>query len=95
MASTTRVAALDELEVVAGEISALHGDLAQLLVAEHETKTQAWFGAHESQFISERDRIADHASLSLTLDIIRARGELAAAESRRAYLEFVVHWGAP
>lgn len=92
MPSVTRAVALDELETVATDIADLHLQVAELIAAEHEAKTTAWFNA-ESQYISERDRIADFNALSLSLDLIKLRGELSAAESRRSFLEFVVHWG--
>lgn len=92
MPSVTRVAALDELETVAGEIASLHLQLAETLVAEHEAKVTSWFNS-DAQYVTERDRIAEYNSLNLSLDTIRLRGELAAAESRRSFLEFVIHWG--
>lgn len=93
MSTVTRAVALDELEIVAGNIAGLQVDLAQTLAAEHEAKVTAWF-ASDSSFIGERDRIAEHNSLNLSLDVIRLKGDLAAAESRRSFLEFVIHWGA-
>lgn len=92
MPSVTRAVALDELESVAGEISSLHLQLAELLSAEHTAKVESWFAA-DSQYVTERDRIAEHNTLHLTPDIIQLRGQLAAQESRRTFLEFVVHWG--
>lgn len=92
MPSVTRAIALDELEAVASEIASLHLQLAELLSAEHEAKTQSWF-ASDAQYITERDRIADLNSLNLSTDIIKLRGQLASEESRRSFLEFVIHWG--
>lgn len=92
MPSVTRAAALDELEKVASDIAALHLQLAETLVAEYEAKTTTWM-ASDAQYLSERDRQADFNALNLSLDIIRFKGELAAAESRRSFLEFVIHWG--
>lgn len=92
MPSVTRAIALDELESVANDIASLHLQLAELLAADHEAKTQSWF-ASDAQYVSERDRVADLNSLGFSMDIIKLRGELAAAESRRSFLEFVIHWG--
>lgn len=92
MPSVTRAVALDELETVAGEISSIHLQLAELISAEHIARVESWFRA-DSQYVTERDRIAEYNTLYLTPDLIKLRGELAAAESRRAFLEFVVHWG--
>lgn len=87
----TREAALAELEDVAQEISNLHLQLAELLHAEHNAKTRSWFDSN-SQYVTERDRIAEFNALDLTLDIIKLRGELAAADSRRSFLTTLIQW---
>lgn len=92
MPSVTRAVALEQLEECAANISSLHQELAQLLAAEHTARVESWFAA-DSQYITERDRIAEYNTLSLTPEIIKLKGELAAHESRRAFLEFVIHWG--
>ncbi len=92
MASVTRASALTELEEVAMDLSRIHRDLAELLAAEHQAKIHTWFNSN-ADYITQRDREADFNALSLTLDIIKLKGELAAQESRRAFLEFTVHWG--
>lgn len=92
MPSVTRAAALDELEVVAGDISSLHLQIAEMIRAEHEAKTRSWFEA-QSQYMTERDRIAEFNALDISTELMVARGELAALESRRSFLEFTIHWG--
>lgn len=87
-----RTEALAELELVAADISALHRQIAEVYRAEHEAKTRSWFDC-DSKFITERDRVAEFNALDLSTDLIVMRGELAALESRRSFLEFTVHWG--
>lgn len=88
----SRAEALEQLKVVAADLSSSHLQLAELLAAEHTARVESWFAA-DSQYVTERDRIAEHNTLHLTPDIIKLRGEIAALESRRSYLEFVIHWG--
>lgn len=88
----TRAEALTELEGVAADISLLHRQIAELWRAEHEAKTRSWFDS-DAQHIGTRDRISEFNALDISTELIVARGELAALESRRSFLEFTVHWG--
>lgn len=92
MPLATRANALIELEQVAAQLSDLHRQLADLQSVEHSHRVQSWFDA-ESQYITERDRIAEFNTLHLTPEVIRLKGEIAALESRRGFLEFLIHWG--
>lgn len=87
----TRGEALAKLSDISSSLATSHRELADLLSAEHNAKTRAWFEA-TSQYISERDRIADLNALDLSLDIIKLKGEIAALEAERSFLEFNVHW---
>jgi hypothetical protein len=87
-----RANALEELEQVASALSQLHRELADLEAAEHTARVQSWF-AHDSKYITERDRVAEYNTLQLTPEVIKVKGEIAALQSRRGYLEFLIHWG--
>lgn len=93
MPTHTRSQALEELSVLAQEISSLHLELAELYAAEHRIKTESWFNS-DAQYISERDRIADFNALDLTSETMKLTGQLRAAEAKRDYYQLVVHWGA-
>jgi hypothetical protein len=88
----TRVEALEELNTLSLDIGETHIQLALLLHAEHEAKVRTWFESN-SQYVTERDRIAEFNALDLTLDVIAMRGELAAKESRRSFLEYLIEHG--
>lgn len=92
MPLATRAQALEELETVATDLANSHRGLAELLAAEHTARVQAWFQS-DAQYVTERDRIAEFNTLHLTPEVIKLRGEIAALEARRAFLEFLIHWG--
>ena len=92
MPLATRADALTELEQVAARLSEYHTQLADLQAVEHEQRVRTWFES-DSQYVTERDRIAEFNTLHLTPEIIKIKGEIAALESRRSFLEFLIHWG--
>lgn len=92
MPTLTRDEALARLSELSAELAQTHRELCDLLVAEHQAKTQAWFES-QSQYIKERDRIAEFNALPLSLDVIKLKGEIAALEAERVFLIECLHWG--
>jgi hypothetical protein len=75
----TRAAVLDLYRETTARLASNRLQLAELVAFQHDARTRAWF-EHDSNLVSERDRVADFQTLDLATDITKLKGEIAADE---------------
>lgn len=83
---------LVRLSEVTRLLSENHRELAQVLAAEREGKVESWMSSEHTS-IQARDRTADAYAVSLTVDVFKLKGEIAALEVEERYLYFLLSRG--
>ncbi len=68
-----------------GELKALHGELAETVMAERRGRVEAYALSDETS-VQARDREADSIVLDLSLDIIRLKADIAALTTEYTFL---------
>ena len=86
--STPQFTEHSRLDELTGELCQFRLELGELLAAEKEQRVRAWQDA-DTDKVSAADRYADAVTLDLTLDIIRLKAEIAAAETE---WQFLMRW---
>ncbi len=85
---------LSALDEVVGELVGLHSDLGNLLSAEHNNRTLAWFQADDDtdgrMSDKTRDRSAAYHTLDLSSEIFTTRAAIAAHIERRDHLQLQI-----
>lgn len=81
--------ALTELERITDELGELHRGVAFGRSQRHEAWINAWWSCEDSR-TTVRDKAADHAVLSWSVDITKDEGDIRAKELRREYLIYLI-----
>lgn len=79
------------LETVSRELRGLYVEEAQAHTAERQQKSAAWM-ASQSSAASARDREADSAALSHTMELFTIRGDIRALEEERDHIMFTIQY---
>lgn len=70
---------LDALQATADDLATAHRELAELAHVQKQQYVEAWWN-DASESVTARDRSADYATLHLTTEIIKIKGEIAALQ---------------
>ena len=81
--------ALSRYADLTGQLADLHGELGEIQYAELGARRNAWLGSQEGT-VTGRGRDADMAAVDWTMDLVRKRAEIAAAEAELRYLDHVL-----
>lgn len=68
-----------------GELKALHGELAETVMAERRGRVEAHFTSEETS-VQGRDREADAMVIDLSCDVIRLKADIAALTTEYTFL---------
>lgn len=90
----SRSEALVLLADLTPRLANLRLQLADTLIAEHTARTESWVMS-DQQSVSGRDRVAEINSTSFTNDVMKLKGDIAALEDERDFLNLCVHWNHP
>jgi hypothetical protein len=74
------------------ELANLNIELSEVLQDEHRTKYDAWQSSQE-QSVNGRDRDAVIATINLTTELHKLRGEIIALKEEKELIEFLVREG--
>jgi hypothetical protein len=83
---------IDRYAKVIGELANLNIELSEVMQDEHRTKYSAWQTSSE-QSINGRDRDSVIATLNLTTEIHKIKGEIIALKEEKELIEFLVREG--
>lgn len=88
----SRQEALERYFDVTRELSSLHRELAEILIAEKDGRIRSYMASDETS-VTGRERVADFHVLNLSLDVLKIKGEIAALNEEKEALYLLLMYG--